>query len=150
MGDGKCLYTSISSNHVWNNLDYTGGCNLARLKHLRRYITRWHLLTIWIVVFTIVVYGITKHDRRQIQELKDQKANIGLLQKTNCKLKKYLITSEKFRLRTAQKETGLKQKADLQAAATAAELANSFSNPSCLKPAPLPKLKVATKERNGN
>src|SRR4051812_27193344 len=56
---------------------------------------KWRATIIWICAFTLIVFFALWGNRQN-------SVHVGDLQKTNCNLRNFLISSEKFRLRTAR------------------------------------------------
>lgn len=81
---------------------------------------RWRGITVWIVVFTAIVFY-------SLQSTRDQSATLRQLQATNCSLKNFLLTAQQARLNTASHETGVRRKQDLQAAGGYKLLADRFT-----------------------
>lgn len=89
---------------------------------------RWRMLTLWIIIFSVVVGIETQDNRSSIRELKETKANIQSLQATNCGLKKFLLTAKRARTDAASTEKNkVVRKADLEAAKGYAQLLKPFT-----------------------
>lgn len=66
-----------------------------------------------------------------IADLAHSKVSISQLERSNCRVKKFLLTSVKFRKRIARMETDGKKLEDLRAARTSSKLAAAEANEAC-------------------
>jgi hypothetical protein len=95
------------------------------------HVKRWQLVTVFVfMMLSLVIAAILLNN--QITELRHDKANITTLEKSNCKIKSFLISSARFRERRIPLDKTIKQKrADKKAVKVSLNLANSFSNELC-------------------
>lgn len=84
------------------------------------------VIIIWIVIFTFAVGYSIHNSRESVDSIRNNKASLVALQKTNCGLKKFLLTAYKARLDDAKVSKGDRQKSDLDAAKGYLGLASSF------------------------
>lgn len=74
---------------------------------------------------------VAESNRRAVIRLRRVKVSVGTLERGQCKLKKFLLSSAGVRTRLAAKETGRLRARDLHAAAVARRLGRSFANERC-------------------
>lgn len=87
---------------------------------------RWRFVAVWIVIFTIATGYAIRSNRENINELKDAKASVQALQRTNCGLRNFLLTAKQAREKAAQTSTGQIRLDNLQAAAGYKNLLKPF------------------------
>lgn len=110
------------------------------LHHTSLHPARWTAVGVWIALFSVVVIWIVGSNRHQISQLREAKASVVQLEKTNCGLKKFLLNARNARLKTSYNEEGKQKKNDTDAAAGYQKLADGFTavGEGCKLP-PLPK-----------
>lgn len=84
------------------------------------HLVRWQVVAAFIAVtigFTFAIWKV-QHDS----------ASIVQLQRTNCRLKQFLVTAEQTRLQAAKRETGLRAQQDRDAARGYRDLSDSFND----------------------
>lgn len=75
--------------------------------------------------------AVAASNRRAIRQLSRDKASISQLERSNCRVRQFLLNSVHFRLRIAMGETGARRRADLRAARTSQRLADAEANERC-------------------
>jgi hypothetical protein len=63
---------------------------------------RWRALTVWCIIFTVLVFWAIRTNRSQISQLHNTKANLVSLERTDCTLRDFLFTAYKVRVSTAK------------------------------------------------
>lgn len=77
---------------------------------------RWRFLWLWMLVFTIIVFLGIRQNRSAVHDLRESKASIVSLERTNCALRSFLFTAFKTRKAQALKEENPRHASDIAAA----------------------------------
>jgi hypothetical protein len=88
-------------------------------------------MTVWVVIFTVLVFWAVRQNREAVNAINHDKASIVSLEKTNCALKEFLAAAEAARLHTAGHESGSQKQSDLRAARGYHKLAQLFPQDGC-------------------
>lgn len=102
---------------------------------------RWRFLAAWIIIFTALAFIAIRSGRenssdinrtvivlkRSNAQLRQSKASIVQLQRTNCGLKQFLLAARAARLRAARIENGAQKASDFEAAKGYKRLASTFT-----------------------
>lgn len=100
---------------------------------------RWKLLSIWIIIFTILVFWGLRTNRQAVHRLKQDKASIIQLERTNCGLRKTLTTARAARVSASEQDKSQRRKrTDLAAIKGYDEVLKFFPLDNCTTLIPSP------------
>lgn len=108
---------------------------------------RWQGLAAWIVLFTLLVFlalvsarsasdktnRLIRDNQAAIASLNATKVDIVSLKKTNCGLRRFLVSAATARRATARSETGRRRASDLRAARGYEAIAGNYPSAGCDK-----------------
>ena len=110
------------------------------MKEIALHLRRWQIVAAFMFLVASYVVGVVllqeqiQGNHNTIHLVIRNKATITELETTNCKIKKFLLSSAALRHRLSERDLKPKQKAeDAEAAKVSLKLANSFRNDLCPK-----------------
>ena len=100
-------------------------------------VRRWEIALAFLVnvvsliVVTVLLTNAIHANHHALRELRDTKANVSALERSNCALRDFLLVAARARTVAASHESAVQARIDRRTARTYRQLADNLDNPLC-------------------